>query len=409
MAAAVSAQIGNAAVWDFVIGPEVVGSDQPVTVTVGDLGLTPADALALTLSTLQRLAAEHAGRPDAEVVGGSGPALYEQAAVLVGLAGRNPAPERGFSENRSLLPPGAAADPEIVTRYTNTRSVGEALAAQLGQQVSLLGTGDALGSADATRIRALLRAASAWGIAPAAGMSPPASARTALDLLQGRLASAPDAAAAAQLSLEKLSAAAVALISPTGQLGLTAAVPAPAIPRLTAAPSLDEEWLTIIAAVRPALARLESHQLGSGHPFTAWANRAADPWQSDTTDDRALVVVYAPHDLDLGAVPSGGMVAALALDRVDEVVPAADQSSGAAFGFSSPRARAQQAILLAVPPVADEPLDPNVLVQILSETRETAHARMVRPVDLDPELLGLFPTGLFPADGSLQIPLEVHP
>ena len=262
MAAAVSAQIGNAAVWDFVIGPEVVGSDQPVTVTVGDLGLTPADALALTLSTLQRLAAEHAGRPDAEVVGGSGPALYEQAAVLVGLAGRNPAPERGFSENRSLLPPGAAADPEIVTRYTNTRSVGEALAAQLGQQVSLLGTGDALGSADAARIRALLRAASAWGIAPAAGMSPPASARTALDLLQGRLASAPDAAAAAQLSLEKLSAAAVALVSPTGQLGLTAAVPAPAIPRLTAAPSLDEEWLTIIAAVRPALARLESHQLG---------------------------------------------------------------------------------------------------------------------------------------------------
>jgi hypothetical protein len=416
MVAAISASTGNTATWDFVVGPGTtgpgtIGPDQPVTVTLGDLGLTPADALSLTLSTLQRLAADHAGRPGADVVGGTGPARYEQVAAFVGLVGRDPAQARSLSENRSAIAPGEAADPEIVTRYLSARSVGQALSAELTQQVEQFGSGDpdGLGGADATRIQVLLRAATAWGIAPDAGQGLPFAARTALQLLQARLASAPDEATAAQLSRERLSSAAAALISPTGQAGLSATVPASMIPRLTTAPALDDDWLTVVAAVRPALAQLESHQLGSGHPLTSWANRATDPWQTDATDDRPLVAVYAPSGLDLGASPPGSLVAATVLDHVDEVIPAADQTSGAAFGFRAPRARAQQAILLAVPPVPNQPLDPATLAQILRETRELAHARMARPADLDPELLGLFPTGLMPAAGSLQIPLEVHP
>jgi hypothetical protein len=46
-------------------------------------------------------------------------------------------------------------------------------------------------------------------------------------------------------------------------------------------------------------------------------------------------------------------------------------------------------------------------VQIVTETRELAHARMARPVDLDAELQGLLPTGLLPAAGGLRIELEV--
>ena len=90
------------------------------------------------------------------------------------------------------------------------------------------------------------------------------------------------------------------------------------------------------------------------------------------------------------------------------MIPAADQRTGAAFGFDAPAARAQQAILLAVPPSTATPLDQATLAQILVETRELAHARMARPVDLDEQFWGLAPTCLLPAAGAIATPLEVR-
>ena len=87
-------------------------------------------------------------------------------------------------------------------------------------------------------------------------------------------------------------------------------------------------------------------------------------------------------------------------------MPATEQTSGAAFRFDAPAARAQQAILLAVPPALDAPLDEETLTQTLVETRELAHARMARPVDLDDQFWGLAPTGLLPATGSIAVTLE---
>jgi hypothetical protein len=46
------------------------------------------------------------------------------------------------------------------------------------------------------------------------------------------------------------------------------------------------------------------------------------------------------------------------------------------------------------------------LAQTLAETRALAHARMARPVDLDPQFWGLAPTGLFPATGTIATRLE---
>ena len=172
------------------------------------------------------------------------------------------------------------------------------------------------------------------------------------------------------------------------------------------AAGLDDTWLTMVAAVRPALARLEAHQLTSANPFTARANRAGDPWQTDPQDARPLVVIYAGPALNLGA--AGTLVATAALDQFDEVIPAADQRTGAAFGFDAPAARAQQAILLAVPPSTTTPLDQATLAQMLAETRELAHARMARPIDLDNQFWGLAPACLLPATGATATPLEAR-
>jgi hypothetical protein len=400
-AAQLAAYAGTAAQWDFTIGP--AGH----AVTLADLGLTPADALSLPLSTVERLAVQFAGTTAVEVAGGSGSDRYERAAELAGLIGRNPATRRALSDNRAADPPGDPVDPELITRYAAVRDIAIALAAQLQAQVALLGAND-LG-ADQQALARLLTACTCWGIAP----NPPgppgpgrvaATARLALPQIEARLAAAPDQAAAAQLSRAAFLDAAVALASPTGQLAITATTPAQAIPAVQAAAGLDDSWLTVVAAVRPALARLEAHQLTAGQPLTAWANRATDPWQTDTQDTRPLVVLYAAGTLNLAA--PGGQVAAAALDQFDEVIPAVDQRTGAAFGFDAPASRAQQAILLAVPPSTTTPLDQATLAQILVETRELARARMARPVDLDTQFWGLAPTCLLPAAGATATPLE---
>ena len=405
VAATLETRAGAAAAWDFVFGS---GAGQ-ATVTLADLSLAPADALALTRADLERLAAEAAGRSAAELTGGSGGRRYERAAELSGLIGRRPATRRVFSEVRASDPPGAPVDPELVSRYAAALDVASALAGQLGAEVGLL-AGDGLGTADGPTLRRLLRACAGWGIAP--NLPGPlgdgrlaAVAHTALAQLAARVAAAPDAAAAAQLAPAGFLDAAVALVSPTGQLGISGAVAAADLPVLHPAPELDAEYLTVVAAVRPALARLEASQLAAETPFAAWANRSADPWQTDDQDGRPLVAVYADPALMLAPPPA--LIAAVALDQFDEVVPSADQRTGAAFGFDAPAARAQQAILLAVPPSTATPLDQPTLAQILVETRELAHARMARPVDLDEEVWGLAPTCLLPASGTIATPLEL--
>ena len=133
VAAALAANAGAASEWDFVLGP----ADTPATVTLADLALTPADALALTRSELERLATEAADGIDGEVVGGSAGGRYERAADLVGLIGRRPALRRTFSEARAAHPPGDPVDPDLVARYGRTREVAVALAGELRAQVGL--------------------------------------------------------------------------------------------------------------------------------------------------------------------------------------------------------------------------------------------------------------------------------
>lgn len=312
------------------------------------------------------------------------------------------------------------------------RTSASALADALAAQAALFG-GDTIGSADPVVLAALVRATTAWGIAPDPP-SPPASlpadtaagarvqrlvdvALRALPQLRDQLAATPaDPAAAAALGRSALLAAAAALVAPTGQVAIAGAVAAQGLPALQPAQDLDAEWLTVTAAVRESLARLEVHQLSAATPFAGWSNRPADVWQTRATDGRRLLAVYAAPGLDLTVQPvgdgsgtAGTGLAAVLLDRFSEVVPAADQRTGATFAFDAPASRAPQAILLAVPPQPDAELDQAGLAQILLKTRQLAHARMARPVDLDDDFCGLAPTGLLPATGSIATPLVVRP
>jgi hypothetical protein len=407
-------QLGGPEAWTFDIAT-ATGSQ---TVTLADLGLRPADALALTLTDLTRLAATvtSAGTAPtviAPITGGTASQLYERAQRLLGLLGRRPATPDYFAEQPDAPIDLGPMTADLARRYGLVRTALTALVDQLAA------------AADPGAQDTALQLAIKWGVAPQAP-DDSADPRTrcvarALDLLGQRLASGP--VNASGLAASGLVDALVALVSPTGQLAITSRLPAGQLPALASTADLDAEWLTVVAAVRDRLATLEAHQLAAstganaGVAFTAWSNKAADPWQQDATDGRRLVVAYAAAGLALGtgapassdpaSIDPANMVALAAVDRFAEVVPGEQQSTGAAFGFDAPASRAPQAILLAVPPDTNAGLSPDTLVQIIAETRDMARARMARPGDLSDQLHGLLPSALLPASGATAIPLTI--
>ena len=172
----------------------------------------------------------------------------------------------------------------------------------------------------------LLRRALAWGVTPVSapgdrealfaaltGTGPAAGATVLSDLcetvaaaLAARLAAAPapaDLASAAQIAgplpdhaerkreqtpdgVPTLARAITNLASPEGKVAVLACWPRAALLDSTglavaqAEADLDETWLTVVAAVRPPLARLEALQLELQTPFDAWTNVPGDPWRT---------------------------------------------------------------------------------------------------------------------------------
>jgi hypothetical protein len=145
------------------------------------------------------------------------------------------------------------------------------------------------------------------------------------------------------------------------------------LPVLRPAPDLDRIWLEVVAAVRPRLAPLEAHQFGQ--PWTGYIaapQQSIDPWSVAGP----VLVAYAPP----GPVPAP-RVAIAALDAWTDSVPSRRHVTAAAFGFNAPKARAPQAVLLAVPPDVSQRLDNAGLLEVVLQTRELVHARATRPQD----------------------------
>jgi len=134
---------------------------------------------------------------------------------------------------------------------------------------------------------------------------------------------------------------------------------------------LDRTWLEIVAAVRPRLAALEARQLEPAHAWpAALAAPTADPWQ-----DGPILVAYGP------GIDGHAKVALTALDAWTDAIPSRSHTTSAAFGFNSPKSRAPQAVLLAVPPDPSRRISADGLLDVILETRELAHARGAGPAD----------------------------
>ncbi|MFN8120497.1 MAG: hypothetical protein U0R67_13135 [Micropruina glycogenica] len=156
-------------------------------------------------------------------------------------------------------------------------------------------------------------------------------------------------------------------------------------------PLAAEVWVTRMERVREPLARLgiaarEAEALGGPafepvvaqvpyHPGDTW-NALPAPHYVDAAT--SLLLIGGP------VLRAGATLAGLLVDEWAEVVPSASETTGVAFRYDPPESMAPQAILLAVPPVLDEPWTVGRLNQVLVETLELAHLRAVPPEALGP-------------------------
>lgn len=368
-------------------------TDTVVSVTLDDLALRVYDLAVLTPGLLHQFILNYLPNSVEILPGAVGDASHQKILELITMIGGRPAlPEHLVAVGNSS-PSSNAVLTDLRTRLANLRTAAAAL-------INFM-QGTLTGSVSAQR--GAMRNAARWGIVPQAGAhrTLPQQVEDAIEALNQRLAAAPDSAAAAEMDANELGKAIAELTAPDGRYPVLSLINRADLPtQFTRSPrptvnslnTLDTQWLSVNAVVRPSLAPLEAHQMAAfldnqPPPLHVWSNRPTDPWQlnapldADTGRalDTELIVVYGPA----GVMESTNTTVACCLvDSWNEVVPSTEHVTTAAFGFDAPAARAPQAILLAVPPRPSEIMDGQTLMKIVSETRELAHARMAIPADL---------------------------
>lgn len=324
LAALLEDEFGPAAEWDWTGG----GS----TVTLPELGLSIADTVLLGPGALAAMAADALGHaPDA---GSRGARRHAQLGRTCSVFGA----QQGLPD---VVDSPDAGVPQLRDRLAALRTAADDVVQQLGANPPVLA------------------AARRWGLPP--------DAAAAAALLADRIERAGTPASDATADAAELSARIRTLLAPAAALPLLCSG---TLPVVHAAPGLDREWLEVVAAVRPAIARLEAHQLRTQWPAAANLPAWAAPQAGRPNH---TVVVYGP------AATAVDPVGIALLDDWVETVPSPKHTTYAAFGFDAPRARAPQALLLAVPPQESAPLSADTLPGIVETARRLTRARMASP------------------------------
>ncbi|MYS95588.1 MULTISPECIES: hypothetical protein [Streptomyces] len=441
VADALPALVGQATTWTW----QAPHGNQ---ITLNQLGLEPADTLSLSSEQLDDLARAALGAEPEVKLSGSGRSRHELARDVVQALGGTPLFLRDIApsvmssaqaEEVRTADAGVLAD--LRTRYTTLRDSAQRLIDELAA---------ARAGGDASALHQALFRALRWGVTPLADDNDPRAlyrlltqdpgivadltpvavilAQRAEEAMRARLNAAP-----APNTEEPLGQAIAELAAPSGQLAVLSGIDAGDFAQAAGLhteapdPSLDTEWLTVAAAVRPRLAAVEALQLtatyaGGDFPgFTGWTSSPGDPWQTTALEDLrrrrqeagsqrdAMPRFVAAYTVGSPAWAKGQRIAASLLDAWSETAPNSDQVTTATFGFNGPAARAQQAILLAVPSDLDAGygarLDTPELIEVLAETRELAHARAADP-DAIGSYLAAVPMTAFGATGRSQVRLE---
>ncbi|MCP4469963.1 MAG: hypothetical protein GY815_04620 [Gammaproteobacteria bacterium] len=400
----------DTAAWTWQVTPD--GGGATTDVTLNNMGLDVADVLTTGAEALTNRAIATAGVAG-KVTDGDGLRNHAILRRLAATVARDPAARSDLYGMPDASPDQRA---ELLQRFGMLRDAAQALVAELQNQA---GTGGTPAGRDAA-----LAAAESWGIRPLpqaiANLNTGTRCGDASQVLDRRLGAAPSVADAAGLDLSRLAELIAALATQDGRLPVLSMVPMPDAPEpvpVNPSPAgtdglsgFEEEWLSVVAAVREPLARIETLQLDAiiegVPPLSIWTDRPTDPWQMAAHQDpdgrrrgTQLRVVFGPAGTLEGLSPQTPVAMGL-VDAWSERVPETDQSAGLAFHFNAPSARAQNAILAVTPPRLRDPLDVPVLIDALRDARALARARMV-PADRVSDFASALSLALLPAGGGM--------
>lgn len=120
-----------------------------------------------------------------------------------------------------------------------------------------------------------------------------------------------------------------------------------------------------------------------------WYAVQPDSSQKMTDDKYSVVFQVAPSQLDInGVYDFTGWQSGYIIDEWTEIIPDDEQTTGVAFHYDTPRAKAPNAVLLAVSPTTDANWDWNNVLAIINDSLAMVKARSV-----DPDLLAQGPMG----------------
>lgn len=406
VAALLAQQFGTEWTWrvDFEDGRQA-------TVALSQFGLAPIDTLALAPAQLRLFATAACGAHGDPTAVVTDPPELARAARLCALLG-------GPATDQELPLQGQPAD----TGWASTALLeryGE-LELELNATVSRL---EAATQATASHEQQLaaVRLGVRWGLTPlntpadaaavvaaVAGLPQP-DGSTPLAQILSEMAEQLDQRAAdidPTGGADSIARAIATLAAPQGNLPVLVKWPTARLSQAAGlaprdATSWAGQWLTVVAPTRPALARLEAYQLAAEAAGSAglkvWAN-SDDPWLTtqiaELTDQGGGLFGTPPGyacAVGPGDALAGEAVAVGVVDAYAEVLPLRRKDTHAAFGFNAPLARAPQAILIAVPPNAGDPLTDDDVAVMLTELRELMVARAATASDRVDEVL---PAGL---------------
>jgi hypothetical protein len=432
VAALMEAKFGSANFWNWTYGA--------ASVSLAEIGLAPIDTAVLSEEWLQAMMRHRLKATADAALSGNGSMLHRQARALVRALGSQPlllgsiAP---LDESGAVAATTKIADQAILAelkgRYTVLNASAQALKDDLTK---------AHHDNDTAKMASVLFRSMRWGITPAVTATEQAALFSAMfdnappedknllprltvaakQALQQRLDAAP-----AGDSKQPIARSIAELAAPEGQVAILSKVSGNDVATKsrvhTAAEddSLGEEWLAVVAAVRPYMARLEALQLEMPELLTSWSSAPDDHWQTAALKalqirrgqpgggDRRLALPRFIAAYMAGNIWGNNSVAAGLIDSWGEVIPQTRCTTTAAFGFNAPAARPPQAILLAVPPDIDAEFGAEMtvskLVQIVLETRELAHARALDAERLDAYLAAI-PMAKFQGAGATGVRVD---
>jgi hypothetical protein len=139
----VADQLGSAATWTWTVAA-ATNPTVTATVTLADLNLLPADALALPLADLELLVGGAGaatlglaeGASAVQLSGRVGSERYERAALLVGWLGRAPSVADAVSEQLDASSTGTDIDADLRARYARVRETADLIIRLLADQLA---------------------------------------------------------------------------------------------------------------------------------------------------------------------------------------------------------------------------------------------------------------------------------